>query len=156
MCGPIGPQTKIHNLHYQNETDCLYLLYISYLTLFAWHIIWRRNRKVPLQYPSATVLSYMQKIKWPSEPNEQDIQYPITSLIFVIESQSLFLYPCFQGQGSQFLHLFCNWRFFFFFLKWLNAINLPGSDQTPTHIWLYGCHLCVALENIIWNENHNR
>ena len=34
-------------------------------------------------------------------------------LIFVMKNQSLCLYPCFQGQGSQFLHLFCNWRFIF-------------------------------------------
>ena len=86
------------------------------------HIIWKRIRQVPLhnptpepqpQHPWATCLSYKQKIKCPSEPKEQDIQYPITSLIFVIESQSLCLYPCFQGQGSQFSHLLSNWRNFF-------------------------------------------
>ena len=154
LCGVrLDPRPRFTICTYQNDTACLYLLCISYLTTFACHIIWRTIRKVPLQHPWATFLSYMQKIKWPSEPNEQDIQYPITSLMFVIESQSLFLYPCFQGQGGQFLHLFCNWRFLFiYFLSGCNAINLLGSDWTPTHIWLYGCHLCMVLENIIWNE----
>ena len=104
---------------YRNETDCLYLLYISYLTSFTWHIIWTRIRKVSFQHPWATFLSYTQNGNCPSEPNEQDIQYPKTSLIFVIESQSLCLYPCFKGQGSQFVHLFCNWgNFFFNWLQW--------------------------------------
>ena len=104
------PRQRFTICTYQNETDCLHLLYISNFTLFTWHIIWMRIRKVPLQHPWATFLSYKQKMKWPSEQNEQDIQYPITSLIFVIESQTLCLYPCFQGQGSQFLHLICNWK----------------------------------------------
>ena len=95
---------------YQNETDCLCLYYMSYFTSFTWHITWMRIRKVPLQHSWATFLSYKQKMEWPSEPNEQNIQYPITSLIFVIESQTLCLYPSFQGQGNQFLHLICNWR----------------------------------------------
>ena len=136
---------------YRNETDCLYLLYISYLTSFAWHIIWTRIRKLPLQHPWATFLSYKQKIKGSSEPNEQDIQYPITSLIFVMESQSLCLYPYFQGHGSQFLHLFYNWRKFFFQVAAMQLI-LQGSSWTSTHIWLYGCHLCVELKNIVPNE----
>ena len=89
---------------YQNETDCC-----IYFTYHTWHRLldmkWTRIRKVPLQHPSTTFLPYKQKIKLPSETNEQDIQYPITSLIFVIESQFLCLYPCFQGQVSQFLHL---------------------------------------------------
>ena len=110
-CGvQLDPRQRFTICTYQNETDCLHLLYISNFTLFTWHIIWMRIRKVPLQHPWATFLSYKQTMKWPSEPNEQDIQYPITSLIFVIESQTLCLYPCFQGQGSQFLHLICNWK----------------------------------------------
>ena len=40
------------------------------------------------------------KMAWPPEKSEQDLKYPITSLIFVVESQSLCLYPCWQGQGS--------------------------------------------------------
>ena len=61
-----------------------------------------RIRKVPLLLLGTNFLSYKQKITWQSEPNEQDIQYPITSLIFVIESQSLSLYPCFQGHEDSF------------------------------------------------------
>ena len=96
-CGvQLDPRQRFTICTYQNETDCLHLLYISNLTLFTWHIIWMRIRKVPLQHPWATFLSYKQKMKWPSEPNEQDIQYPITSLIFVIESQTVSL-PMFSG-----------------------------------------------------------
>ena len=151
LCGvQLDSRARFTIFTYRNETDCLYLFYISYLASFTWHIIWTRIRKVPLQHPWATFLSYKWTIKWQSEPNEQDIQYPITYLIFMIESQSLCLYPCCQGQGSQFLHLFCNWRNFF--LSGCIAINLPGSNWTPTHIWLYGCHSCTELENITWNE----
>ena len=152
MWGPIGPRTKIHYLHLPKWNRLFAFTYISNLTLFTWHIIWMRIRKVPLQHPWATLLSYKQKMKWPSEPNEQDIQYPTTFLIFVIESQTLCLYPCFQSQGSQFLHLIRNWKKFKVFDKWLHCNYLLGSDWTPTHIWLYGCHLSVELENTIWNE----
>ena len=88
MSGPIGPQTNIHYLHLPKWNRLFALLYISNLTLFTWHLIWMRIRKVPLQHPWATFLSYKQKMKWPSKPNDQDIQCPITSLIFVIESQT--------------------------------------------------------------------
>ena len=124
MWGPIGPQTKIHYLHLPkwNRLFAVTLhikLHIIYLT---YHInIYIRIRKVPLLHPWATFLSYKQKMKWPSEPNEQDIQYPITSLIFVIENQTWCLYPCFQGQGNQFLHLICNRKDIKFFDKWLHC-----------------------------------
>ena len=124
---------------YRNETDSLYLLCISYLTSFTWHIIWRRIRKVPLQHPWATFLSYTLKLKWLSE---QDIQYPITSLIVETESHSLCLYHVFRiKEASSYIYFAIE----FFFLSGCNAINLPGSDRTPTHIWLYACHLCVEL-----------
>ena len=143
----LGPRPRLTICTYRNETDCLYLLYISYFTSCTWHITWTRIRKVPLQHLWSNFLSCKQKTKWPSEPNEQDVQYPIPSLIFVIESQSLCLYPCFQGQGSQFLHLFCNWKNFL--LSGSIAIDLLGSNRTSTHIWLYRCYSCVELENVI-------
>ena len=69
-CGvQLDPRQRFTICTYQNETDCLHLLYISNFTLFTWHIVWMRIRKVPLQHPWATFLSYKQKMKWPSEPN---------------------------------------------------------------------------------------
>ena len=139
MLCPIGFQSKIHDLHLPKWSR-LFVLYISYE--------WESDKchsttpQPQPQHPWATFLSYKQNTEWPSDPNDEDIQYPITSLIFVIESQSLYLYLCFQGQGSQILHVLCNWRNSIF--KWLHC--------TPTHIWLYGCHSCVELETIIWNE----
>ena len=130
LCGiPCGvqldPRQRFTICTYQNEADCLHLLYISNFTLFTWHIIWMKIRKVPLQHPWATFLSYKQKMKWPSEPNEEDIQYPITSLIFVIESQTLCLCPCFQGQGSQFLPPARFW-------KWREVLFWVPSPSPPS------------------------
>ena len=57
----LDPRPRFTICTYQNETDCLHLLYISYLTSFIWHIKWLRIKKVPLQQPWATFLSYKQK-----------------------------------------------------------------------------------------------
>ena len=63
-CGVrVDPRPRFTICTYRNDTDCLYLLYISYLTSFTWHIIWTRIRKVPLQHPWATFLSYTKKKK---------------------------------------------------------------------------------------------
>ena len=106
----ISLRSRFATCTYQNETDCLYLLVldISYK---------QESKQLPLQHPWATVLLYKQKTKWPCEKNEQDIECPITSWIFVKESQSLCLYPGLQGQWSQFFHLLCNWRYFILFFK---------------------------------------
>ena len=81
----LDPRPRFTICTYWNETDCLHLLYISYLTSFTWQSIWTRIRKVPLQHLENFSVIWA-KIKWPSEPNEQDIHYPITSFIFLIES----------------------------------------------------------------------
>ena len=115
-CGvQLDPRPRFTIYTYRNETGCLYFLTLD--------ISYERESEkchstTPQPQPKTSTLSnisviYKQKLNWLSEPNEQDIRYPITSLIFVIESQSLCPYPCFQGQGSQFLHLFCNGRNFF-------------------------------------------
>ena len=40
LCGVrLGPRPRFHICTYWNETGCLYLLYISYLTSFTWYII---------------------------------------------------------------------------------------------------------------------
>ena len=108
MWSPIGLQTKIHYLHLPKSNRLfVFTLYIIldiiYLTYYM-----NENQKSATPVPLSN-FSVIYAKKCPSEPNQQDIQYPITSLIFVLESQSLCFCTCFlQGQGRQFLHLFCN------------------------------------------------
>ena len=80
-------------------------------------------------------------------------QYPITSLIFVIESQTLCLYPCLSGSRKP-VFTFNLWlkKHLNFLISGCIAIICWGPIGPPTHIWLHGCHSSVELENIIWNE----
>ena len=74
-----GPRFTICT--YRNETLFVFTLHIILDIIY---MTYHMNKNQKSATP-ATFLSYKQKIKWPSGPNEQDIAYPITSLIFVIE-----------------------------------------------------------------------
>ena len=102
-------QDSVFALTEMKQTVCIYFIY------HIWHHLLDISYEESEKCHSSTLeqlFCHKQTIKLSSEPNEQNIQYPITSLIFVVESQSLCLYSCSKGQGSEFVHLSCNWRIF--------------------------------------------
>ena len=51
-----------------------------------------------------SVVFYLQKTKWLSEPIAKDLSYPINSLIFVIESQVVFTHIFMAKEASSHIY----------------------------------------------------
>ena len=133
------------------QTVCIYFTYHT------WHHLLdisyeRESEKCHSNTLEQLCCHIKNKIKWTSEPNERDIQYPIAYLIFVMESQSLCLTHVIRVKEASSYIYFAIEEIHIYFFNCCNAINVPGADRTPTHIWLYRCHSCVELENITWTK----
>ena len=103
------------------QTVCIYL-YLTY------HMNEKQNGATPQPYnlnPSNLELPYKQKIKWPSEPNEQNIEHPITSLIFVKSKSVIVPLPMFSGSRKPILTFILQLKNPFL-KKWLHCNKFAG------------------------------
>ena len=122
LCGvQLDPRPRFTICTYRNETDCLYLLVLN---ISHERESGKCHSTTPKPQPLcswATFLLLKQKMKLPSKPNEQDIQYPITSFIFVIESQFCAFTQVFRVKEASSYIYFAIEETLFFFLKWLHC-----------------------------------
>ena len=80
------------------------------------------------QHPSAIFLSYKQKIKCLSKPNEQDIQYPITCLIFVIIKWYVFTHVSRVKAASSYIYFVIVDTF----VEWLQCNSFARVQSHPS------------------------
>ena len=133
-CGVhLDPRPRFTICIYRNETDCIYFTYHT------WHHLLdisyeQESEKCHSRTPDLFFCHIRKNYICHLSQMSKIINTP---LIFVIESQSLCLYQCFQGQGNQFLHLFSNFEDFFkMFLVAAMQLICQGPIG-PQHIFDY-------------------
>ena len=155
MWGPIGPQTKIHYLHLLkwNRLFVFTLHIILDIIYLTYHMNENHKSATPAPLSNFSVIYAKKKIsiwaKW--------ARYSIPhNFLNICDRKSIFVsLPMFSRSRKSVLTFILQLKKLFFLIG-CNGINLEGSDWTPTHIWLYGCHSCIGIGEHYLKWNHNR